>query len=236
MDSLIVKLYYDPEKWDSSKNYTLASVAETPTRTRSLPSKIVKLQYSARKRPYDSDGDNSPSRSSHRHRTRTPTPPGPEKLEIILVLAAEDGGYRAQRQAMRQDLLKRTYQESLQSMKKYQEEHLLSSLSDYDLENAWYYDLQNVSLRLHYLREVYKAIQTLKKRRAHNRDHRTVVTLQSSNMGTPLALEDEGSGGGSAPILQLLQHEDDESSGSNTDQNSRDLGKRASRRRVQFHV
>lgn len=244
MESLTVKLYYDPEKWDNSKNYKLSPLL-TPTKTRSLPSKIVKLQYSARRRLYETDTDASPSRSSQRQRARTPTPP-----EIESTASGSESGvtskdhspssHGARRHLIRQDLLKRTYQQSLQSMKNYQQAHSHSELSDHDLENIWYYDLQNVSLRLHYLREVHKAIQTLKKRRnqSNNKDQKLAMNLQSSNMGTPLPLEDEGRlGGGSSQGYQaeaLLQPEDEDSSGSNTDQ--KEGATRATRRRVQFLV
>lgn len=145
------------------------------------------------------------------------------------------------------------YQESLNSMDKYQDIFLHSSLSNIELESNWYYDLQNVSQRLHYLREVYKSIQTLKKKKPltnhsnpnSNSIQKHNINLQSSTNVTPMALDDDNK------RYDVRNndgdHYEDESSGSgsgsNTDNNRRSrtddttdspLGKRVSKRRVQF--
>lgn len=229
------------------------------------PSKIVSFHYnksalnsfSSLENDLDNHSGVAPTtRSIQRHRSRTPTPPSPTSRDERLQPPFNNTAFKhevllqSQSQPSPQDeetcrveqLRKRTYRDLIESMKNYHNSIAKGGALAHDVETLWYYDLQNISQRLHYLREVYKTIQTLKKRKPNKTD--LVSEPHSSNVATPMGLEDELL----APRHSQTYPEEEGYSSNDTDnsmtpnnrrrsQNSQDdtpMGKRMSRRRVQF--
>lgn len=140
-DNYFVTFRYSPERKNGTGN---------------LKRPLGDGHHSPSKLPRLDKPQKSPSRSLARQISRTPTPsftpPSSATQEIVEPPKAGK---------LAPPLLGRTLLQSLESMRNYK-----LSVPFEHAERIWYHDVQNVSQRLHYLREVYRAIQTLKKKKS----------------------------------------------------------------------
>lgn len=85
-------------------------------------------------------------------------------------------------------------EDSLQAMKNYQPNSENSSISFEVLEQNWYGDVTNVGQRLKLLRDTFKVIQTVRKKKAAGQkvDFKPVYDIRASQIGSPPHLDDEG--------------------------------------------
>ncbi|KAK6205255.1 uncharacterized protein RJT21DRAFT_14405 [Scheffersomyces amazonensis] len=149
---------------------------------------------------------------------------------------------------------KKSYKQALSSLAQYsdkstttQSKLLNKQASDsfqHEIEQEWYEDVQIVSDRLHLLKEMYKAVQLIKKRKiagkfditgalASEISSNNPTTNNSPMAATPYGSDDEDV---SNIIGNSSQQEEDESSSNSNTESPAPLGKRVPKKRVQFRV
>ncbi|KAK6460349.1 hypothetical protein DFJ63DRAFT_315639 [Scheffersomyces coipomensis] len=199
----------------------------TPTTTTTRISALDKLEVS---KESESQESTSPSPSI------LITPPEVKKIESIFYVP------------------QKSYKEALRALASYsdksntiQNKSLTKTLSDFELqeiEQEWYENVQIVSDRLHLLKEVFKAVQLIKKRKISGKfDIGGALTIDNNSSNdptsnnTPMITTPFGSDDDEVQHLghSSQQEEDDSSSNSNTD-SPVPLGKRVPKKTVQFRV
>lgn len=204
---------------------------------------MVRIHYSRFRNSERDSGLSLPVlRLVKRHHSRTPTPPtlseeiaaghkagtGTENAskngtnntldgEEDTGIAENTTGARAPAYAIRYLLKRKSYKQSLASMREYQERAAKGEEPLDFLEQEWQADVSSVARRLNFLRSVYRAIQTLKRKPRGEKGRLAGLDLQASNVGSPMGLEDEhGLGPGPLASRLGLNEEDDLSSSQDT--------------------
>ncbi|GEQ67186.1 hypothetical protein JCM33374_g850 [Metschnikowia sp. JCM 33374] len=168
MDPGSVVLRYSPARWTEMGAGDHGNHAHHDSHT-DVPSKIVSFNYT--KSPTSSQGRSAPLQHS-------PQPPPPRKRHLVPLTSSS---------------FERPVKESLENLSHYAHFMKMATKPVPEIEQDWYNDLTNVGQRLKFLRDTFKVVQSVRKRKmmGERADFRSLYDARLSRTGSPSLSDDE---------------------------------------------